>query len=102
VHLVVSIPRKSSCRRHDLHSVRPMHFARVSHTATLLSDGRVLVVGGRGDRVNAVAEIYDQKRSGSAKLEAWQPHDTSTPQVSSLMDVCLLRAAPTNATGVGT
>jgi len=43
------------------HSVRPMHFARVSHTATLLSDGRVLVVGGRGDRVNAVAEIYDPK-----------------------------------------
>jgi Galactose oxidase, central domain/Kelch motif len=43
------------------HSVRPMHFARVSHTATLLRDGRILIVGGRGDRVNAVAELYDPK-----------------------------------------
>lgn len=41
--------------------VQPMHFARVSHTATLLSDGRVLIVGGRGEKVNAVAEIYDPK-----------------------------------------
>jgi len=42
-------------------AVEPMHFARVSHTATLLQDGRVLIVGGRGDKVNAVAEIYDSK-----------------------------------------
>jgi hypothetical protein len=42
-------------------SVRPMHYARVSHTASLLRDGRVLIVGGRGDRVNAVAELYDPK-----------------------------------------
>lgn len=41
--------------------VDPMHFARVAHTATLLHDGRVLIVGGRGDKVNAVAEIYDPK-----------------------------------------
>jgi hypothetical protein len=45
----------------SFHSVRPMHYARVSHTATLLRDGRVLIVGGRGDRVNAVAELYDPK-----------------------------------------
>lgn len=43
------------------YAVRPMHFARVSHTATLLRDGRVLIVGGRGERVNAIAEIYDPK-----------------------------------------
>jgi hypothetical protein len=42
-------------------SVGSMHFARVSHTATLLRDGRVLIVGGRGDSVNATAEIYDPK-----------------------------------------
>ena len=42
-------------------AVAPMHYARVSHTATLLPDGRVLVAGGRGDKVNAVAEIYDPK-----------------------------------------
>ena len=41
--------------------VGPMHFARVAHTATLLRDGRVLIVGGRGEKVNAVAEIYDPK-----------------------------------------
>jgi hypothetical protein len=41
--------------------VSPMHFARVAHTATVLQDGRVLIVGGRGDKVNAVAEIYDPK-----------------------------------------
>jgi len=45
----------------SFHAVRAMHFARVSHTATLLRDGRVLIVGGRGDRVNAVAELYDLK-----------------------------------------
>jgi len=42
-------------------AVAPMHSARVSHTATLLQDGRVLVAGGRGDKVNASAEIYDPK-----------------------------------------
>jgi len=45
----------------SFHSVRPMHFARVAHTASLLRDGRVLIVGGRGDRVNAIAELYDPK-----------------------------------------
>ena len=45
-------------------SFRPtgsMSHPRVSHSATLLHDGRVLMVGGRGDKVNAIAEIYDPK-----------------------------------------
>jgi len=45
----------------SFHSVRPMHFARVAHTATLLRDARVLIVGGRGDQVNAISELYDPK-----------------------------------------
>jgi len=45
----------------SFHAVPPMHFARVSHTSTLLQDERVLVVGGRGERVNEVAEIFDPK-----------------------------------------
>lgn len=38
-----------------------MHYARISHTATLLHDGRVLIVGGRGESVTAAAELYDPK-----------------------------------------
>ncbi|MGA2099016.1 MAG: hypothetical protein ABSH39_22230 [Candidatus Acidiferrum sp.] len=39
--------------------VGPMHTARISQSATVLNDGRVLIVGGRGDTVTASAEIYD-------------------------------------------
>jgi hypothetical protein len=45
----------------SFHAIQPMHFARVAHTATLLRDGRVLIVGGRGDALNAIAEIYDPR-----------------------------------------
>jgi len=40
-------------------SVAPMHTGRISQTATLLNNGRVLIVGGRGDTVTASAELYD-------------------------------------------
>lgn len=40
-------------------STGAMHYPRIAHTATLLSDGRVLIAGGRGSEVNASAEIYD-------------------------------------------
>jgi Kelch motif/Galactose oxidase, central domain len=41
--------------------VASMHYGRISHTATLLGDGRVLIAGGRGDNVTAIAELYDPK-----------------------------------------
>lgn len=50
--------RNSDMTFRALHS---MHFGRVSHTATLLRDGRVLIVGGRCEKVNAVAEVFDPK-----------------------------------------
>lgn len=38
-----------------------MRQARIAHTSTLLTDGRVLIAGGRGSEVYATAEIYDPK-----------------------------------------
>lgn len=45
----------------NFQGVGAMHAGRVSHTATLLDDGRVLIAGGRGEKVNATAEIYDPR-----------------------------------------
>jgi len=42
-------------------AVGSMHSGRISHTATLLNDGRVLVTGGRGDSLTGTAELYDPK-----------------------------------------
>ena len=36
-----------------------MHSARIAQTATVLNDGRVLIVGGRGDNVTASVELYN-------------------------------------------
>jgi hypothetical protein len=36
-----------------------MHSARIAQTATVLNDGRVLIVGGRAETVTASAELYD-------------------------------------------
>jgi hypothetical protein len=38
-----------------------MHLPRISHTATLLQDGRLLIAGGRGEKVTASAELYEPK-----------------------------------------
>jgi hypothetical protein len=38
-----------------------MHHSRIAHTATLLSDGRVLRAGGKGEKILASAELFDPK-----------------------------------------
>jgi Fibronectin type III domain/Kelch motif/Galactose oxidase, central domain len=42
--------------------VAPMSVARYRHSATLLADGRVLVVGGYGGQAWATAEVFDPAR----------------------------------------
>jgi Kelch motif/Galactose oxidase, central domain len=44
---------------HTFEALPSMHESRFAHTATLLDDGRVLLVGGRGETVTSTAEIYD-------------------------------------------
>lgn len=58
--------------------VAPMASPRVSHFATMLADGRVLVSGGwTGQRATASAEIYDPVRN------RWTPAaDMTTPRMS--------------------
>jgi len=54
-------------------STGSMHHARISHTATLLNDGRVLIAGGFAGEVSATAELYDPQKgmfSETASLSA--------------------------------
>jgi hypothetical protein len=63
----------SSCERYDpstgaWSAVEPLASARLDHTATLLGDGRVLVVGGRtGGLASRSAELFDPA------LGSWSP-----------------------------
>jgi Galactose oxidase, central domain/Kelch motif len=59
------------------HAAAPMHHTREGHTATLLRDGTVLVVGGasdEGDGVQASAELYNPRTNTWASTT---PMDTA-------------------------
>jgi hypothetical protein len=60
----------STVQRYDVATgkwllVAPMRWERIGHTATLLKDGRVLVAGGLGKKLQGLntAEIYDPARN---------------------------------------
>jgi predicted amidohydrolase YtcJ len=58
-----------------------MTMARTGHTAVLLSDGRVLIVGDEGNDTGAKAEIYDPKTgtfSPTASMNAKREGATAT------------------------
>jgi len=62
-------------------STGPMAEARESDTATLLRDGRVLIVGGQNDRSLASAEIFDPisgKFSTTGSMSASRENHTAT------------------------
>ncbi len=45
----------------SFHATGAMHHARVAHTATLLSDGKVLIAGGKGEGLAARGELFDPR-----------------------------------------
>jgi len=55
-----------------LHPAAPMHHSRAAHTATLLPEGHVLVVGGMGPEASASAERYDPTSDSFTELPG--PH----------------------------
>ena len=58
-----------------------LNFARHSHTATLLRDGRVIVIGGNdGTGEIALAEIYDPSTNAWSRVTALGGNDLSIPR----------------------
>ena len=59
----------------DWSAAGSMTQARYQHSATLLPDGKVLVVGGQGDSYNVNAEMYDPAGNGwnvAGSLSNWR------------------------------
>ena len=74
--------------RYTLH---PMNFPRTYHTATLLSDGRVLIAGGATTSSSTnTAEIFDPSNETFIWLLRWLHQDTATRPSSFPMDASLL------------
>jgi Galactose oxidase, central domain len=71
----------------------PIPTARAEHTATLLADGRVLVVGGRAISFDASSNVSDETLASAdvfdPRTEAWRPvaslHDARSDHVAVLL-----------------
>ena len=72
---------------------------RTGHTATALSDGRILITGGRDDDGNLVAasEIFDPETQTSSASARCTPRASITARQSWLTAACLSPAAPAPA-----
>lgn len=78
-------------RTQTFERVGAMHHARISHTATLLRDGRVLIAGGFSASVSSSAELYDPKtksftETGSLRVACCKHTSERCP-----MDECSLQ-----------
>ncbi len=88
----------SASSSHQVEQLDSLVVPRTGHAATALSDGRVLITGGRDNAGNivAVSEIFDpgtQTSTASATLTTARVDHTATRLAARVHDECGARAA---------